>query len=508
MLAIVLATLGVAHAREPAIDRSTPQQTVAGFLRAAEEEDIKAAARYLELDGRRTSKQTKEIVEQLAEVLRWRVWIDPTNLSDVPEGDTADGEEIERIASVEVDGERVPVTLARTRRDDSDVWLFSATTLGRLPEMAAPEGASSWVSRLVPEAWRATRVVGLWSWQWFGLLVAIAIGLPVGYAIGRFATFLFGKLAGNTRAEWDDAMLRATQGGVRFAFAWALMGLIATELDLPDHIHAWVTVIARTPLILVGGWLLRKMLAAFTSVYLHRTQDDIGTSSRGLRTQIVILRRLSTVAIVLIVVALVMMQFEVVRTVGWSLLASAGVAGVALGFAAQKSLADVIAGLQLSMTQPIRLGDTVVVQGEWGKVEEIALTFVRLKLFDERRMIVPTTVFLNQIFENWSAGDGMIAVVDLSVDQGAPVAPLRAEFERLAREHPLHDHRECRLQVVEVSERRAQLRGRASTDDVTKAFDLRCDLREGMMTFLQRLEGGRFIVRQRFERITSPAPES
>jgi MscS family membrane protein len=165
VLAIWFATLGVAHAREPAIDRSTPQQTVAGFLRAAEEEDTKTAARYLELDGRRSSKQTQEIVQQLAEVLRWRVWIDPTSLSDVPEGDSSDGVEIERIASVEVDGERVPVTLTHTQRDDSEVWLFSAVTLGRLPEMAAPEGASSWISRLVPEAWRATRIVGLWSWQ-------------------------------------------------------------------------------------------------------------------------------------------------------------------------------------------------------------------------------------------------------------------------------------------------------------------------------------------------------
>jgi small-conductance mechanosensitive channel len=363
-------------------------------------------------------------------------------------------------------------------------------------------GATSWVSRLVPEAWRATRIVGLWSWQWFGLLLAIVVGLPVGYSIGRFITFLLRKLATGTRIAWDDEVVRATTPGLRFAFAWALMGLIAAELDLPPHLHGGVTIAARTPLILVGGWLTRKVVAAFTTVYLRRTEAHTELTARGLRTQVVILRRLSTVVIFLVTLALVMMQFEVVRTVGWSLLASAGVAGVALGFAAQKSLTDVIAGLQLSMTQPIRLGDVVVVQGEWGTVEEIALTYVRLKLFDERRMVVPTGKFLNDIFENWSApGDGMIGMVGFAVDPAAPIPTLRAEFERLAAEHPSHDGRECRLQLVDLDERRALLRGRVSTNDVAKVFEMRCDLREAMLDFLQRLDDGRHLARQRYERI-------
>jgi small-conductance mechanosensitive channel len=496
------AGLGVAWASAAPIDRSTPQQTVAGFMRAAEEEDVRTAAKYLELDGRRSSRQTRESVEQLAEVLRWRVWVDPTSLSDTPEGDADDGEEVERVGAVQVDGERIPITLTRARRNDDDVWLFSATTLGRLPEMTAPEAAGSWLARIVPEAWRDTRIVGLWSWQWFGLLIAIAIGLPLGYTIGRFATFVLRKLAEGTRVTWDDEIVRATRPGLRFAFAWGVMGLIATELDLPSHLAFWVTVVARTPLILAGGWIVRKAVAAFTAVYLQSTQDDTEINARGLRTQIVILRRLSTIAIALVVLALVMMQFEVVRTVGWSLLASAGVAGVALGFAAQKSLADVIAGLQLSMTQPIRLGDVVVLQGQWGNVEEIALTYVRLKLFDERRMIVPTGVFLTQIFENWSApGDGMIGIVELAVDPRAPVPRLRTELERLAREHPLHDGRECKLQVIDLNENRALLRARVSTSDVGRTFELRCDIREAMVDYLQRLDDGRYLARRRWEQV-------
>lgn len=499
LLVLLVAFVADAWALEAATDRSTPQQTVAGFLRAAEEEDVRTAARYLDLDGR-GSRQTREIVEQLYEVLRWRAWIDPRRLSDLPEGDPADGEAIERIGVVEVDGERIPIMLARSRRSGADVWLFASATLARVPDMLAPNGTGSWLARLVPEAWRDTRVVGLLSWQWFGLLIAIVIGLPVGYVLGRFTTFVLRKLASGTNAKWDDEVVRVTRPGIRFAFAWGLMGLIATELDLPAQVAWWVEIVARTPLILVAGWLLRRVIAAFTSVYLERTRDDLALSSRGLRTQVVILRRLSTVAIALVVTALVMMQFEVVRTVGWSLLASAGVAGVALGFAAQKSLADVIAGLQLSMTQPIRLGDAVVVQGQWGNVEEIALTYVRLKLFDERRMIVPTAVFINQIFENWSApGDGMIGIIEIAVDPTAPVPQLRAELERLAKAHPAHDGRECKLQVIDLNERRALLRARVSTSDVGRTFELRCDLREAMMHYLQGLEGGRYLARQRWE---------
>jgi small-conductance mechanosensitive channel len=135
-------------------------------------------------------------------------------------------------------------------------------------------------------------------------------------------------------------------------------------------------------------------------------------------------------------------------------------------------------------------------------VEEIALTYVRLKLFDERRMIVPTGVFLTQIFENWSAaGDGMVGLIELAVDPRAPVAKLRAELERLAAEHPVHDGRECKLQVTDLNEHRALLRARVSTNEVSRTFDLRCDLREAMMDYLQRLDGGRHLARQRWERV-------
>lgn len=504
MLALALLAqvlVGASVHAAASIDRSTPRQTVAGFKRAAESGDVETAARYLELKGR-PGPSTRELVEQLAEVLKWRTPDDNSSLDDTPAGDPGDGEDIERIATVEAGGEPVPITLVRARRDDASVWLFSAATLARVPELVEPGDAATWVSRVIPERWRETRLFGLWSWQWFGLVLAIAVGLPVGYGIGRLTTSLLRRLAVSTPLAWDDAIVEATRAGTRFAFAWGLMSLLATSLELPLWLAPWVKIASRTPLILVGGWLVRQALSAITTLYLERTQDDVEVDARGLRTQIVILRRLVTLAIALVTAAVVLMQFEVVRTVGWSLLASAGVAGVALGFAAQKSLGDVIAGLQLSMTQPIRLGDAVVLQGQWGQVEEITLTYVRVKLYDERRMIVPTTVFLHEIFENWSMpGDGMIGLVELAVDPTAPVPELRAELERLATAHPAHDGRECVLQLLEVDERRALLRARVSTGEVDKTFQMRCDLREAMLDFLQKLDAGRYLARQRWQSI-------
>jgi small-conductance mechanosensitive channel len=189
-----------------------------------------------------------------------------------------------------------------------------------------------------------------------------------------------------------------------------------------------------------------------------------------------------------------------------SLLASAGVAGVALGFAAQKSLGAVVAGLQLSIAQPVRLGDAIVWQGQWGTVEEITLTWVRLKLNDERRLIVPVDKFLTEAFENWSMpGTELIGLIEFPVDPTVPVDDLRAELHRLAEGHSAHDGRECLLQVIDLNERAAMVRARVSTSDVSRAFAMRCELREALMEYLRTRDEGRYLARQRWQDVEAAA---
>jgi small-conductance mechanosensitive channel len=487
------------------VDRSTPRQTVSGFLHAVAQNDLGRATQYLELRGVQWKSQTpQEAAQQLAAVLQRRVWLQLAAISDHPAGTADDGAEVERIATVEVGGRPVPITLVRTRRGADDVWLFSATTVAQIPDLAEALGTSSWVLELVPDHLENRRFAGLWLWQWIGLVVAFLFGLPLGYLIARFVLAFLLRFAHRTPARWDEALVFAARGPVRFSLTWIAMGLIALSLDLPPSIDRPLRLFVTTPLIVATGWFLVRVIRVSTAEYLQNVPDDQEINTRGLRTQIVILRKIGSVTVGLITFAIALMQFDVVRSVGWSLLASAGVAGVAIGFAAQKSLGAVVAGLQLSITQPIRLGDAVIIQGEWGVVEEITITYVRLQLWDERRLIVPIDKFLTEAFENWSKpGNSMIGIIEIAVDPTAPIALLRSELERLAAEHPAHDGRVCLLQLIDLSERRALLRARVSTSQVDKTFAMRCDIRESLMDFLQKLERGRYLARSRYERVVA-----
>lgn len=485
----------------PVLDRSTPRQTVAGFMREVRQERLPQAVRYLDLRGLRWDQQTPEqAARQLDLALVHRVGIDLRRISDVPEGDPTDGADSERIGSVDVGDHRIPVTLERVKIGDHQEWLFARTTVARIPEFGEAAVPDHWLSTLLPETWQRGKLGPLWTWQWMGLLLALLTGLAIGQVVARLLLGGLRRLTERTPASWDDAIVAHAGRPFRFALGWLAGGLLATSLRLPATGEHLVHVAVTVPLIVSVGWALIAAVRGFTEAYLHDLPDDREMNTRGLRTQVVLLRKLGTVAIGMITVGVVLMQFDLVRDVGLSLLASAGVAGVAIGIAAQKPLGAVIAGLQISITQPIRLGDAIVFQGQWGEIEEIALTYVRIKLWDERRLVVPVDRFLTEPFENWSKpGTEMVGVVEITVDPTTPVDLLRQEFERLAADHPAHDGRSCKVQVTDVNEHRALVRALVSTSEVGQVFAMRCAIREQMMAFVQSLEGGRYLPRQRWQ---------
>lgn len=191
--------------------------------------------------------------------------------------------------------------------------------------------------------------------------------------------------------------------------------------------------------------------------------------------------------ILFIGIALALMSFPAVRTIGTSLLASAGVAGLVVGFAARPALGNLIAGLQIALTQPIRLDDVVIVDGEWGRIEEIGGTFVVIRIWDQRRLVVPLQWFIEHPFQNWTRTSAeIIGTVFVWADYRLPLAPLRAELERLCKEAPEWDHRVCILQVTETTERAMQLRALVSSSDSGLNWDLRCKVREGLIEFIQQ----------------------
>lgn len=210
-------------------------------------------------------------------------------------------------------------------------------------------------------------------------------------------------------------------------------------------------------------------------------------TARKVYTQFKIIERIVVFLIVIFAISIALMTFSEIREIGVSLLASAGVLGIIVGFAAQKSLGTLFAGIQIAIAQPIRIDDAVIVEGEFGRVEEIMLTYVVLKLWDQRRLIVPINYFLEKPFQNWTRVDTeIIGSVFLFADYTAPIDVLREEFNRIINESPLWDKRVAALQVTNTSDKSIEIRMLVSATNSGEAFDLRCLVREKMIGFLQK----------------------
>jgi small-conductance mechanosensitive channel len=204
--------------------------------------------------------------------------------------------------------------------------------------------------------------------------------------------------------------------------------------------------------------------------------------------------------------AVMLMQFEVMRSIGVSLLASAGVAGIVLGVAAQRTLGGVVAGIQLSFTQPIRIGDQVVVESEFGTIEEITLTYVVIKVWDERRLIVPVSRFFEQPFQNWTKVSTQLhGTVMLQTDYGLPVDALRAEVDRLVTTNKRWDQRTKVVHVTDFKDRTMEVRILVSAANAGDLFELRAELRERLVAWLARLDSGRYLPRQRVDDVDGKA---
>ena len=209
--------------------------------------------------------------------------------------------------------------------------------------------------------------------------------------------------------------------------------------------------------------------------------------ARKVYTQVHVISKVLYAVIGLFTVASVLMLFQEVRQFGTSILASAGVVGIILGFAAQKTISNLFAGFQLAMTQPIRLDDVVIVEGEWGRVEEITLTYVIIHIWDDRRLVVPLGYFIEKPFQNWTrASADLLGSVFVWVDYTLPLDEIRAALKAIIEPNPLWDKRFWNLQVTDATEKTMQIRVLATSADSSKSWDLRCDIREKLIAYIQK----------------------
>jgi small-conductance mechanosensitive channel len=265
--------------------------------------------------------------------------------------------------------------------------------------------------------------------------------------------------------------------------------LLLPLLKLPEN-WIWVTqkafgiflIIALSILIVRGVNAVQLALLS-----RHRMDAEDNLSARRIYTQVSVIRKIIVSTVVIIATGSILMLFDPVRQFGTSILASAGIAGVVLGFAAQKTLGNVLAGIQIALTQPLLIDDIVVVEGEFGQIEEITLTYVTVRTWDLRRLVLPITYFIEKPFQNWSrVSTELLGTVILYLDYQVPLGELRKELKRLLENNPKWDRRVCGLQVTDTKENTIVVRALVSGTDPGKTFDLRCEVREGLIEFLRR----------------------
>jgi len=235
--------------------------------------------------------------------------------------------------------------------------------------------------------------------------------------------------------------------------------------------------------------LSSRLVGVFASLYYQQLKIDQVDNLKGrrLKTQVQFLEQIADLVIIFLGLSALLLSFEKFRSFGGSLLASAGLASVIIGFAAQKSIGNLIAGFQIAFTQPIRFGDAIFVEGEWGVVEEITLTYVVVRIWDLRRLVLPINYFLEKPFQNWTrTSASLIGQVTLFADYSLPLDELRAELARILKDTPLWDGTVSALQVVETTERSMQIRVLVSARDSGATFELRCLVREQLIMFMQK----------------------
>jgi len=237
------------------------------------------------------------------------------------------------------------------------------------------------------------------------------------------------------------------------------------------------------------GWIAVMALRIAADLYLMRFRMDVEDNflARKHVTQVRVLLRVVEVVIALLTLGFALMSFNEVRQYGVTLFASAGVAGIVAGFAARPVMSNFLAGVQLAISQPIRIDDAVIVENEWGNVEEITFTYVVIRLWDLRRLIVPISYFMEKPFQNWSRISGeLIGTVLLYVDHTTPVAAVRKKLNEIAEQSRLWNRKVVNLQVVDCNETTIQLRALVSANTAAATWDLRCEVREKLIEFLQR----------------------
>ncbi|MEE4339429.1 mechanosensitive ion channel family protein [Erythrobacter sp.] len=350
-----------------------------------------------------------------------------------------------------------------------------------------------WIERtreLLPSDWASIAAAALAA----GVAVAVAL------VAHRILFRILRRVARASESDADNIVVRELVRPTRWAIV--ALGLVLAARAMPVLDTVWQA-IAGFILPALIGWMALSIMRATVKALELRADISVADNlaARRRRTRLAIFSRIGTFAIIFVTVGLMLLSIPGIRDIGVTLMASAGLAALAVGAAAQPALKALIGGLQMALTEPIRIDDVVIIDGEWGRIEDIRTTYVVVRIWDDRRLVVPVHKFLDESFQNWTRRESqLLGTVFLHLDPMAEVEKVRAKYEELIAQNPLWDRRVQVVQVTGTAPDYIEVRLLMSAKDAGTAFDLRCQIREAMMAFI-RDEMPEAIARRRWEPI-------
>jgi small-conductance mechanosensitive channel len=324
--------------------------------------------------------------------------------------------------------------------------------------------------------------------------IAVNIGSAVGVIVAGLIThgFVFlalKRMAARDNNRLEDSITRHCAAPLRMIFPLLVLDIVMPSLKIHVAIDDLIQHVIALLLIAAVGWLIIRAMLVAEDVLVERFRLDVPDNlrARRVRTQFEVFRRVASVAVFVIALGVSLTTFKWANMLGDTVLASAGLVGLAASITARPTIENLIAGLQIALTEPIRLEDVVIANGEWGQIEEITTTYVVVRTWDLRRVILPISYFIQTPFQNWTRKTAdLMAYVYLYVDYTMPIELLRLEFSRILTNSRLWDNKVNVLQVSDASEHAIQVRALMSAADSGTAWDLRCEVREKLLEFIQK----------------------
>jgi small-conductance mechanosensitive channel len=316
----------------------------------------------------------------------------------------------------------------------------------------------------------------------FGVIVA-------GLITHAFVFFALKRMAARGHNLLEDSITRHCAAPLRLIFPLLVLDIVTPSLKIHVAVDDLIQHVIALLLIAAMAWLIICTMLVAEDMLVERFRLDVPDNlrARRVRTQFEVFRRVASVAVFVIALGVSLTTFKWANTLGDTVLASAGIIGLAASITARPTIENLIAGLQIALTEPIRLEDVVIANGEWGQIEEITTTYVVVRTWDLRRVILPISYFIQTPFQNWTRKTAdLMAYVYLYLDYTMPIEPLRLEFARILTSSPRWDKKVNVLQVSDASEHTIQVRALMSAADSGTAWDLRCEVREKLLEFIQK----------------------